>query len=159
MKKSQVIWWLVFILVPDDTCQGSAFQSLPALVLHPHQLDDQGLLLLKGAKREGWKEGLWAKIWSPTVSSCQDDFWAGASRGKAACTYCSLWVSGVEATCWKYYVTGFFFVFQTFALFQGYGGFLTWGDLTRFWDFLLLPTSKYPCDFIRDKHQKFTSSL
>lgn len=52
-----------------------------------------------------------------------NDFPAGASEEKSACAHCLLWVFVVEATCWKWYVTGFFFTFQTFSLFRGYGGF------------------------------------
>ena len=134
--------------------KGPGSQSLLALLLLPHQLHDQGLWLLNGAEREEWKEGPWAKFRSPTMCSCQDDFWTGASRGKATCEYCSLLVPEVEATCWKYYVIGFFFALQTFALFQGYGGFHTWEDSTWFWDFFVVGNIKTPMWFCQKQTKK-----
>lgn len=144
MEKSQVIRCLAFTRARDDSCQGSASHSLLVLLLHSHQLHHQGLWLLKGTKREDHGPSLACLRVQPTrwlLSSC-------IRRKICLCTG-SLWVFGLEATCWTYYVTGVFFAFQTFALFHRYGGFHPWKYLTWFWDFslLLLPTTKHVCDF------------
>lgn len=119
-----------------------------------------GLWLPKGVKREECKEGSGDKAWGASMRSCQDGFWAGASKEKSPCALCSLWVSVIEAIWLKYYVTGFFFALQTCALFQGYGSFHAWKCLIWFWVILsLLPTPKHLCEFTKYKLQKSTSSL